>query len=61
MLNGLDSVLDCPLCSCAGPSCHLTANASCLVRAGGGDTRQEDDEESPTQSRISPSIQGILR
>jgi len=29
-------------------------------RSGGGHIRQEDVEESPTQSRISPSIQRIL-
>jgi len=32
-----------------------------LVILGGGHTRQEDVEVSPTQSRISPSIQRILR
>ena len=33
--------------------------ASCCL--GGGDTRQEDGQESPNQSRISPSIRRILR
>ena len=28
---------------------------------GGGHTRQQDDEVPPTQSRISPSVQRILR
>ena len=33
----------------------------CIRWLGGGHTRQEDVEETPTQGRTSPSIQRILR
>ena len=50
------------MCSDSEAGSHFRLiDAFALRDRGGGHTSQEDDEVSPTQNRISPSMQRILR